>query len=114
MKKKLITKRKKTNIFVDFKFNICYNNGKMKIKELLKKYPYKKVQWYAYRISGDSYWDKFPNWDYKDDDEVINYEYISEAKSVDITDAIFKGGKIKTYIQPRVKVYWKRKEEKPL
>lgn len=86
----------------------------MKIKELLKKYPYKKVQWYAYRISDNSYWDKFPNWDYKDDDEVINYEYISEAKSVDVTDAVFKDGKIKTYIQPRVRVYWKRKEKKPL
>ena len=79
----------------------------MTIKELLKKYPYKKVQWYAYRISSNG--SKFPNWNYNDDDEVIDYEYISEAKGVDITDAVFGGGKIKTYITPRVKVYWRRK-----
>ena len=50
-----------------------------------------------------------PCWDYNDDDEVVSYEYNALHKSVDITDAVFKGGKIKTFVKPQLKVIWKRK-----
>ena len=78
----------------------------MTIKELKELYPKQKV-WIAMQLQKGG--KKYPCWDYNDDDEVVSYEYNALHKSVDITDAVFKGGKIKTFVKPQLKVIWKRK-----
>ena len=80
----------------------------MTIKELKELYPNKKLVWIAMQLQKGG--KKYPCWDYDDDDEVVSYEYDALHKSVDITDAVFKGGKFKVSYEPRLKVIWKRKE----
>ena len=72
----------------------------MTIKELKSLFPNEKV-WIA-RKNG------FPNWDYKDNDIVIDYK-IKEVEQVDITDALFKkNGTIKKRKVKKLYVNWKK------
>lgn len=78
----------------------------MTIKELEKLYPCRKVKWLALRLYYDG--TKYPNWNYHDDDEVVDFEYTPDAESVDITDALLNGGKTVVSRESKLFLVWKR------
>lgn len=77
----------------------------MTIKELLKQYA--KMETLALIDVGGS---PFPSWSYSPDDVVVEWHIEKNKKSIDITDALFNNGKIKTEYKDVLVFTWRRKE----
>lgn len=77
----------------------------MTIKELKKLYPDEK-KWIAFQKCKDGSY--FPNWNYKDNDFVIDYKEV-KFRAIDITKALIGVGKNGRIEEKKLKVKWERR-----